>query len=92
MQEGIFEWDDNKRKTNIAKHGLDFVDGIEVFFDLNRKEWPDARKDYGEIRCRTIGMVNDVLLHVVYTKREEVTRIISVRRAHKNERKKYKEV
>ncbi len=84
-----FEWDENKRKYNLGKHGIDFIDAIAIFDDPNRIEFDNNRK--GEIRFETIGMVHDVILFLVYTSRGSKKRIISVRRASKNERKTYDE-
>lgn len=84
-----FEWDESKRKYNLDKHGIDFIDIIELFDDPNRIEFENTRN--GEKRFQTIGMVNDVVLFLVYTSRGSKKRIISVRRASKNERKAYEE-
>ncbi len=84
-----FEWDENKRKYNLEKHGIDFIDILEIFDDQNRIEFDNTRS--GEKRFQTIGMVNDVILFLVYTSRGKKKRIISVRRASKNERKAYEE-
>ncbi len=59
-----------------------------VFLDPNRLEREDKR-DYGEIRIQVIGIVSQVVLFVVYTKRDNRYRIISARRANKNERRQY---
>lgn len=84
-----FEWDENKRKYNLEKHGVDFMDAIEIFDDPNRIEFENTRKE--ETRFQTVGMVHDVVLFLVYTLRGKKKRIISVRRASKNERKAYDE-
>lgn len=84
-----FEWDKNKRLYNIEKHGFDFIDVIEIFDDPNRIELETIRN--GEKRFQTIGIVNDLVLFLVYTLRDRKKRIISVRRANKNERKAYGE-
>ena len=70
------EWDENKRKTNLEKHGIDFPDIVKIFLDPNRIELISNRKDYEEIRYMTIGMVNEVILLVVYTERNDFKRII----------------
>jgi uncharacterized DUF497 family protein len=49
-------------------------------------EWPDERKDYRERRIRAVGESAGELLHVVYTRRGDVIRIISARRANRKER------
>lgn len=82
-----FEWDENKRTLNLEKHGIDFVDAIDVFMDLSRIEFESIRD--GELRYQTIGSVNDVVLLVVYTYRGSTVRLISARRASKNEREAY---
>lgn len=86
---GYFEWDENKRKYNLEKHGIDFIDAMAIFDDPDRIEFVNNRN--GETRVQTIGMVNDVILFLVYTSRGKKKRIISVRRASKNERKAYDE-
>jgi len=84
-----FEWDNNKRKINIAKHYIDFADAVLIFNDPARIEMQDKRHNYREIRYKTIGMVENTIMLVVYTKRSENLRIISARKANKNERKTY---
>ena len=84
-----FEWDENKRDANLQKHGIDFIDAIQTFKDLNRIEAKTIRKN--EERYKTIGIVNSVALLVVYTLRNGKKRIISARRASKEERNAYEE-
>lgn len=84
-----FEWDENKRKFNLEKHEIDFTDIIEIFNDPDRIEFENIRS--GEKRVQTIGIVYEVVLFLVYTPRGRKKRIISARRASKNERKAYYE-
>ncbi len=80
-----FEWDETKRAANLAKHGIDFVDALEMFAApmLVRS---DERKDYGEPRWQGLGFVQGRLMVVAYTKREPNTiRIISLRKANSRE-------
>ena len=84
-----FEWDENKRKFNLEKHGIDFVDIIETFDDQDRIEFESIRS--GEKRFQTIGIAHEVVLFLVYTLRGKKKRIISARRASKNEREAYYE-
>ena len=85
-----FEWDENKRMSNLAKHDIDFADVIYVFDDPHRIENMDDRKNYGEIRINTIGLLkNEVIVAVVHTDRNGITRIISARRTSKKERNLY---
>lgn len=83
----IFEWDDNKRNVNLEKHKIDFIDAMEIFNDSERLESEIVKNN--EVRYQTLGKVGEVVLLVVYTRREEKLRIISARRASKNERKIY---
>ncbi|MCA2685234.1 MAG: BrnT family toxin [Microcystis sp. M038S2] len=82
------EWDNNKAASNLIKHKIDFEDAKNIFLDPNRLEREDKR-DYDEARIQVIGIVNQVVLFVVYTKRNGRYRIISARRANKNERRQY---
>ena len=83
-----FEWDEAKRQANILKHGIDFVDAIAIF--LGRvEENEDRRRNYGEQRFRNFGETDGEVLHVVSTWRGEKRRIISARRARRNERRAY---
>ncbi len=87
----LFEWDDEKEKINIVKHGIDFATAALVFRDENRLEFYDeAHSDYEE-RYITIGLIEGVtcVVMVVYTEREEAVRLISARKATKYERRMY---
>ena len=81
----LFEWDDAKDARNVALRGVGFDAGAAVFAGPV-VEWPDARRDYGQVRVRAVGMCNGEVLHVVFTDRGEVRRIISVRKANRRER------
>ena len=83
-----FEYDPAKNQSNIAKHGISFEQAKAVFNDADRLVFSDKRQAYGKERLITIGLVENVLT-VVYTLRNASTRIISARRASKNERKNY---
>ena len=84
-----FEWDEEKERINIAKHGIDFETASHVFLDPNRMEYYDeAHSSGGEERYITIGHVEEVLT-VVYTERKNALRIISARAATKKERMVY---
>ncbi len=90
-----FEWDDEKEKINIMKHGIAFRTAELVFGDVNRIEiYDEAHSTLEEERYITIGAIDEVMLvvTVVYTPREnsgEVIRIISARKATKAEREEY---
>jgi uncharacterized DUF497 family protein len=82
-----FKWNDEKRKSNLSKHGLDFAQAHKVF-DGVTFTFEDNRFDYGEQRFISIGLLNDVVI-IVHTETIEEMRIISMRRANKNEQKLY---
>ncbi|MDR2627955.1 MAG: BrnT family toxin [Dysgonamonadaceae bacterium] len=85
-----FEWDENKRISNLVKHRIDFIDATLVFRDPRRLNNRDTTKDYGETRINTIGELKDgVIVAVIHTDRQGVIRIISARRASRKERKLY---
>ena len=86
-----FEWDLIKNQRNIEKHGIDFTDAVRIFEHPTLKV-VDNRHDYGEKRIAAMGMVEDVILYVVYTARNGIRRIISARRVNCRERKKYREI
>src|SRR5205085_10378859 len=82
------EWDEQKRHTDIAKHGVDFVAAARVF-DGPILEVEDRRSDHGEMRFLSLGEVAGQVIHVVYTWRGRRRRIISARRASRDERQRY---
>jgi uncharacterized protein len=85
-----FEWDENKNRENIRKHGFDFVDAEEMFRGVLVVD-PDTRKDYGESRWTGIGTIRGRIAVVVFTERgAETIRIISLRKASRREGKQYK--
>ena len=85
-----YEWDSEKDALNRRKHGLSLEDGIPALEDPDLSSWIDDRFDYGEERIVTLGRGLVQLLYVVSTEREEdLTRIISVRRAEIDEIEQY---
>jgi uncharacterized DUF497 family protein len=81
-----FEFDPEKDRANLAKHGVSLVLGAVVLENL-AGEIVDDRRDYGELRLSAFGMVAGRLFVCTYTKRGDVVRIISVRKASRQERK-----
>ncbi len=86
-----FEWDEEKDKKNIKKHGMSLEAGIAVFDDEFRLEFQDMRDNHGEDRFITIGRSEYTdILYVCYTMRgHNRTRIISVRLAERSEARSY---
>ncbi|NVZ62645.1 BrnT family toxin [Pseudomonas gingeri] len=86
-----FEWDEIKNQANIRKHGIDFNDVPDIF-QHPMLALRDDRTDYGEERWISIGWIKILLGVVVYTERRGVAiRIISARKATKQEAKYYAE-
>ena len=87
-----FEWDENKNRENIRRHGLNFEDAHFVF-QRPMLRILDDRKDYGEDRWIGIGMLDGIrVVVVVFTEVYENTiRIISMRKALAHERKRYQQ-
>ncbi len=82
----LFEWDETKRRTNLAKHYVDFQDAIWIF-EGPVFERPQRR--HGEDRVLAIGRMAGIEIVVVYVMRGRDRRIISARRAHRSEREDY---
>lgn len=84
----VFDWDDAKRRQNIAKHGVDFA-AIGDFDWSTAVIRPDRRRDYGEARLTATGMIGARLHVAIYNVRHGRLRIISLRKANKREVKDY---
>jgi hypothetical protein len=83
-----YEWDESKRRANLRKHGIDFV-GIEKVFAGPTMTTLDDRFEYDEYRYLTLGLLDGRVVAVAHTETPEVTRIISVRKADKDEEAQY---
>ena len=84
------EWDNEKARINLEKHGVSFETAQYVFADPERLERVDQSKGNtsGEERFQTLGKAGKVLF-VVYTERGKNKHIISARLADKNDRRSY---
>jgi hypothetical protein len=80
-----FEWDPAKAALNLRKHGISFPYATRVFLDSHRLERFDTREEYGEDRWVVLGRVDDFVLVVVYTLRGSDIRLISARKADRND-------
>lgn len=85
-----FDWDEGKRKRNIDKHQVDFLDAALIFEGAVVVE-EDARLAYGEARYRAIGLVDGEFMVVTYTLRGSVCRLISARKGGRRDRRRYQE-
>jgi uncharacterized DUF497 family protein len=83
-----YEWDDSKEEQNIIKHSIDFELAVLIWESVTVSEM-DGRFDYGEERFFTIGEVEGRTIAVVFTWRQANRRIISARKASRDERKRY---
>jgi uncharacterized protein len=88
-----FEWDKEKNKSNISKHGVSFEEAKSVFYDDFAKLISDPDHSNNEARFILMGMNQSLKLLVVvhvYKDNDNIIRIISARKATKNERKYYR--
>lgn len=84
-----FEWDDDKNEANAIKHGFDFERAITIFNGVTL-DWEDTRKNYGEKRTISLGLMGGVvIIAMVHTDRHGKKRIISARQAKLRERRIY---
>jgi len=83
-----FDWNTEKNQSNSLKHGIDFNDAVKIF-DGRMLIKEDTREDYGERRWISIGLLNEIVVVMVFTIRDEIVRIISVRKANQKERESY---
>jgi len=84
-----FEWHHAKARSNYAKHGVTFDTAKKAFSDPFMVEVLDDTEEYGEERFLVIGMAEGQLLGVVYTPRQGRYRLISARRAIRDEQDHY---
>jgi uncharacterized DUF497 family protein len=87
-----FEWEPIKSEANLKKHGISFHEASTVFGDPLALTFNDPDHSIGELRLLTFGFSRmGQLLVVVHTERRRTTRIISARRATRQERKIYED-
>ena len=87
----VFQWDEEKNEANINKHGISFATASLVFDDDDRIEIYDEGHSENEDRFITIGMINEeaIIAMVVYTPRDNSIRLISARKANRQEKEMY---
>ena len=85
-----FEYDENKSKINKEKHGVDFVEAQNLWQNENALVVPANIVDE-EIRYALISTYKNKCYVAIYTIRDDVYRIISVRRCRKNEERSYED-
>ena len=75
----------SKDALNLSKHGFSLSEAAKLDWE-NALIWQDTRRDYGETRMVALGVIGERLYCVVYVDREEVRRIISLRKANNKEK------
>ncbi len=86
-----FEWDETKNQQNIRKHHIDFAD-VQAVFTGPMIIALDNRQEYGEDRWIGMGFLLDLVIVVVWVEQtEDVIRIISARKANRQERERYEQ-
>ncbi len=92
MDEIKFSWDARKAKQNLTKHRISFEEASTVFFDENARLIHDPGHSTEEDRFVLLGLSCKLRLFVVchcYRGKERIIRIISARKADKQEQKQY---
>jgi uncharacterized protein len=81
-------FDPAKRATTLADRSLDFADAVEIFAG-KALNIPDERRDYGEPRIITVGMLRGRMVIVVWTPRGNARHVISMRKANDREKARF---
>ena len=92
MDKIIFEWDDRKEAENQKKHNVSFEEAQTVFFDDDALQFLDENHSQTEERFLMLGVSNRLRILLVvhcYREDESTIRIISARKATRNEKKMY---
>jgi uncharacterized DUF497 family protein len=82
-----FEWDEDKNKANLVKHGIDFEDASQVFYGPVIIRGSNRNS---EERWVAIGISHGRILSVIFTRRHDLIRIISARHPRPNEERAYR--
>lgn len=81
-------YDPQKRARTLRERGLDFEEAVQMFAGRTI-DFIDDRRDYGEPRWLSFGLLNRWLVVVVWTPREGGRHIISMRKCNEREQEKY---
>lgn len=85
-----FAWDENKNRSNIRKHGIDFADGYRVFEGPLIVQLDD--RDYDEVRWKGTGYLTNFVVVVIYVEVDgDTIRLISARKALTHERRRFEQ-
>jgi uncharacterized DUF497 family protein len=86
----LYAWDEGKRVRNLALHKVDFTTAENFEWNSAHVE-VDDREDYGELREIAWGFIGVRLYVLVFTRRDDLIWIISLRPAQKRDARKYEE-
>ncbi len=92
MKQLIFDWDKRKEKTNIKNHGVSFEEARTTFYDEHALLFHDPDHSEDEERFILLGVsykLNTLIVCHCYREEETVIRIISARKADKDETNEY---
>lgn len=84
-----YTFEPKKKSANLKKHGYDFDDAPLVIEAKETVTFEDRRFDYGEQRFITLGLLRGEVVVVVTTETDDEIRVISMRKADKNEQQIY---
>jgi uncharacterized DUF497 family protein len=93
MMDLVFEWDERKNRANRKKHGVSFEEARSAFLDENARVVPDPEHSEEEERFVLLGLSTSLRVLVVchcYRQKDEVIRIISARKADREEQRQYR--
>ena len=88
----LFDWDENKNRINLEKHGITFEEASTVFFDDRAILFDDPEHSMDEDRFLLLGMSETAKVCIVchcYRESDTVIRIISARQATRKEEQRY---
>ncbi len=92
MADIIFKWDNKKNKSNLKKHGVSFEEAKSTFYDEDAIEFYDIDHSKEEDRFLLLGLSSHLRVLLVchyFKEKDSIIRIISARKATKNERRVY---
>ena len=87
----LLEWYEQKRLENLSKHGIDFLDAKEIW-QGGVLEVSSEQQEHGEQRHIAYGVLEGRIIAVVFTWRGNARRLISARRARRDERQDYQDI
>jgi uncharacterized DUF497 family protein len=83
-----FQWDEAKRQKTIRERDVDLLKAARIF-ENRVLVFRDGRHDYGELRYRAVGMLEEECFVVIYTERDGVIRLITAWKGGRDDRARY---